>query len=734
MPLYARSTDDGKNWQLLTEHLANVSDLAGAFAEAFGARNWGRAAGLLHDWGKASEEFQSRLHGSGKSVDHSTAGAQVAASRWKGAGTLLAACIAGHHGGLSDGISDRSSALISRLRKSIPVLTGKDELPTPETIGKLPIKVVPGKNGTDQVRLAFQISFFVRMLFSCLVDADFLDTERFMDSQKSVSRKGYPGLKDMEKRFREKIDFVVQESRATPINLHRKEILESCLTNAQRTPGLFSLTVPTGGGKTLSSLAFALEHALAYGLNRIIYVIPFTSIIEQNAEVFRNFTGRDAVLEHHSAFDSSKLGQDPENNYALRKFELAAENWDAPLIVTTGVQFFESLFSSKPSRCRKLHNIANSVVILDEAQMLPANFLLPCLEALRELAANYRTSVVLCTATQPALSLNSEFQKGLEGVREIVPDPRGLYNAFRRVEVERAGVLTMNCLLDRLRESSRALCIVNTRFEASEVFKGLQDLDGSFHLSALMCPEHRSQHLALIKDRLQKGLSCRVVSTRLIEAGVDIDFPLVFRALAGIDSIAQAAGRCNREGKLPHYGRLVVFQFENRMPPGPFRAPSEIAAEMMRKYPDDILSLEVVEDYFRHLYWRAGDLLDAEKIMDLLEEGLKDCLYPFETVSRKFRIIKEEGEAIIIPFDENARRIIAGLRYAEFPRSLLREAQIYAVQVYPQGLINLENAGVIERIQAAYPALAEYGYTSNYSREIGLILPNSETESALWVV
>ena len=734
MPLYARTDGPDGERQLLSEHLAYVAEIAGCFADDFGAGEWARAAGLMHDWGKASKKFQDKLDGASLRVDHSTEGAQMAEKTFKQSGKLIAACIAGHHGGLPDGKSEKDSCLASRLkRESIPKVMEQDELMLPNTIGKLPIKASPGR--TERTRLAFQISFFVRMLFSCLVDADRLDAEHFTDPDKSSFRGGYPKLSGLESRFREKMNSVLEAAPPTLINRLRREILDCCSSKAVEKPGLFSLTVPTGGGKTLSSMAFALRHALCHGLKRVIYVIPYTSIIEQNAQVFRDFVGKDAVIEHHSSFDTKKLaGMDSEYDEEIRKFELAAENWDAPIIVTTSVQFFESLFASRTSKCRKLHNIAKSIIILDEAQMLPVEFLIPCLEAIRELAGNYGASVVLCTATQPALSKNEDFRKGLENVREIAPDPKGLYTAFRRVRTERAGLLTMDQLAEDLRGNEQVLCIVNTRREAREMFEKVQSAEGAYHLSALMCPEHRSEKLAEIKDRIKQKQSCRLVSTRLIEAGVDIDFPAVYRAVAGIDSIAQAAGRCNREDKLGRPGRVVLFEFEHGTRPGPFRRPAEVAGETIRKYPDDPLSLDAVDYFFRFLYWRAGDELDARRILDDLREGLTDCFFPFQNVAKKFRIIKEEGETILIPFNDKARGAIASLRVAEFPGRILRELQRFTVQVYPRELAVLEDAGAAERVQSTYAALTEQGFEQLYKEDVGLVLPKDGTNFGLLLI
>ena len=388
----------------------------------FGAGDWGYLAGIWHDLGKYSQEFQRYLTLTGDAdahieakpgrVDHSTAGAQHAFGKSKNEGKLMAYAIAGHHAGLLNGKDNEGSCLAARLQKVIPSWDA-----CPDWLLRLPIlKELPFP--LDKNSFCFQLSFFARMVYSCLVDADFLDTERFMDEEKSQWRQGYPSLEILHAKLKAHLEQLTAKASPTPINGHRADILKHCIDAADQQPGLFSLTVPTGGGKTLSSLAFAMKHALRFGRKRIIYVIPYTSIIEQNAAVFRDILGEDAVLEHHSNFDPE------EEDHRSR---LAAENWDAPLIVTTNVQFFESLFACRSSRCRKIHRIADSVVILDEAQMLPVPLLKPSLEVLRELALNYRTTIVLCTATQPALSTSETFKDGLEGVREIIPDPAALY-------------------------------------------------------------------------------------------------------------------------------------------------------------------------------------------------------------------------------------------------------------------------------------------------------------------
>lgn len=715
MRLYAHSKEDaGENeWQTLSDHLQQVAEIARSFATDFCAGDWGYAAGLLHDLGKASHEYQQRLRG-GPKVDHATAGAQKIVGELK-LGTLLAACITGHHGGLLDGLSEDASCLAARLKKKIPELVDISELPPLQVPFRLkpPLTLYAKTEG-------FQLAFFTRMVFSCLVDADFIDTERFLDPDKAAWREGFPKIADLCVRFAASLDKKFANPEPTQINRYRDEILRSCIEKAGKPPGLFSLTVPTGGGKTVSSLAFALEHARLHNLHRIIYVIPFTSIIEQNAEVFRDFLGQDAIVEHHSAFDSEKRFENgSEDNELARRFELASENWDASVVVTTGVQFFESLFGSKPSRCRKLHNLSRSVVILDEAQMLPISFLSPCVQAIQELAVNYGTSVVLCTATQPSLQKTEDFKLGLRGpITEIAEDPRSLYETFRRVRVENAGKLGLPELASFLQGNEQVLCIVNTRPEARELFKTIEGAEGAYHLSALMCPEHRSRKLEEIKKRLTENLTCRLVSTRLIEAGVDIDFPVVLRAIAGIDSIAQAAGRCNREGKLDR-GRVIIYNLDGRKLPHDFRPPADCAGEIMLKHADP-LSLDAVDDYFRLLYWKYGDQIDEKQIISRFQDSWKECLFPFRSVDNDFEMISDGGEALIIPFDDNARELIRALKYAAFNGKFLRRCQRYTVQVHPWEMKKLEEVRAVERVDGVYPVLREEFLDVYYTTETGL--------------
>jgi CRISPR-associated endonuclease/helicase Cas3 len=719
---------EGGKEHLLADHLAGVAERAGRFAAAFGAGEWGRLAGLWHDLGKYSDRFQEYLARSAAGdekaalrlrTDHSSAGAQHAVGALGGAaGKALAYAIAGHHAGLADhDVGDRNAAcLAKRLEKDV-----EDWSACPAgLLGASPpaYPFPPPARGPG-----FHAAFFVRMLFSCLVDADFLDTERFMDPARADERGAYPPLGALKARFdRELGPFLAAKSGTpTPLNARRAAILGHCRRAASAPPGLFSLSVPTGGGKTLSSMAFALDHAVLHGMTRIVHVMPVTAIIEQNARVFRDFLGQDAdaVLEHHSSFDPA--------DHDLRG-RLATENWDAPVVVTTAVQFFESLFANRAGRCRKLHNLARAVVVLDEAQTLPRDYLEPCLAALRELTAHYGASVVLCTATQPALERTEEFAQGLEGVREIIPDARALALApeFRRARfVMEPEPLDDAELAERLAACGRGLCVVNTRPHARAVYAALRDRpggggDGSglFHLSGNMCAAHRARVLELVRTRLAEGGRCLVVSTSLIEAGVDISFPVVFRAMAGLDQIIQAAGRCNREGA-GAAGVVHVFAPRDRRTPDYLAQPVAATHHVLHALGErfDPLDPATVAEYFRELFWRAGPGLDRKNILPDLERTWLDMKFPFAAVAERFRIIESSLEPVVAPWDGRARELIQALRRAEHPGSVLRRLQPYVVQVSPRLFDRLRD-GYVEMVHDQYAVLRTLD--GCYSDDVGL--------------
>ncbi|MEM0732347.1 CRISPR-associated helicase Cas3' [Neisseria perflava] len=717
---YAHSAQDKlgnllpyERWQTLQSHSVNVGEMAAEFARVFGAQEIACQTGQLHDLGKYSEAFNCRLHG-GPSVDHATAGAKIAVERWRNViGKLIAFCIAGHHAGLANGSGegDNRRTLKQRLAlqfgADIPALDNlwQQEIKLPQNLSAPPLKA-------DAHHPFFSYAFFTRMLYSCLVDADYLDTEAFYLKleNKAAERGGYPDLNVLQHNFNQFInDFrrrIAQapeqteaEKRNAALNRLRSEILDHAVEQAEQPQGLFTLTVPTGGGKTFTSMAFALEHAKRHGMRRVIYVIPFTSIIEQNATEFRKAfgeLGEQAVLEHHSTFDDGKL----QNEATKDKLRLASENWDVPIVVTTAVQFFESLFADRSSRCRKLHNIAGSVIILDEAQMLPLNLLLPIMQAIKELAQNYRCSVVMCTATQPAVQAENGFYRGFENVREIAPKPTALFDKLRRTTVQHIGTQTDADLLAKLAEHPQMLVIVNNRRHARSLYDQAKHLDGTFHLTTLMCAKHRSQKLDEIRGRLKNGEPCRVIATSLIEAGVDVDFPLVMRAEAGLDSVAQAAGRCNREGKRSSENSFVwIFAPEEQ-----WKAPPELAtqAAVMRltadEFSDDLLSTQAVAAYFAELYQLKGSELDNKKILKMHNDTGQSLDFPFQTIADKFRMIESHMQPLIIPFDGEAENLISSLHQADHIGGLLRKLQPYTVQIPEKALAALYKAGRIEPI------------------------------------
>lgn len=703
---YAHSgnNQDKSDWQLLRAHLKAVGDRAAFSAATFGAAELARVSGLLHDLGKYSDEFQRRIAGDYGRVDHSTWGAVLACERYGPFGQLLAYGIAGHHAGLANGKnSGERTALADRLKADLPKL-----LPAWETEIALPEKgslELPPSFNPIKERVQFQQAFLARMIFSTLVDADFLDTEAYyatLEDHASGRNRLMPTMEALRAEL-EKYLLSIQSDK--DINRIRAEILTTVRSNSVEPTGLFSLTVPTGGGKTLASLAFALDHAIAHRLRRIIYVIPFTSIVEQNAQVFRKALGplgQDAVLEHHSAFVEVRAPRESPDQYqAAKKLRLAMENWDAPIVVTTAVQFFESLFADRPSQCRKLHNIAGSVVILDEAQTLPLKLLKPTVAAIDELGLNYRTSVVLCTATQPALRASDGFKGGFANVRELAPAPESLFDRLKRVTVRHVGVWTNDELVKQLRSREQVLCIVNNRRHARALYEAIAIEQGACHLTTLMCAKHRSAALHEIRARLKAGLPCRLVATSLIEAGVDVDFPAVLRAEAGLDSIAQAAGRCNREGRrdLKNSEVLVFSTAESDWAPPPELTQfAQVFRETYRQHVDDPLSLAAIHHYFRQLYWQKGDdELDAHALMSLLRGSRLDSL-PFETLATKYRLIESVQLPVIVPFDDIARAALKDMEFASGSASFARRLQPYLVQLPRQGFDALRCAGAIQPV------------------------------------
>ena len=683
--------DSSENWHShsLQKHLQKVAKLAKRFAGRYGAL-FAEYEGLLHDLGKFQEAFQKYIRNASgfekenahledvestklRKIPHSTAGAKYAVEHLNPFfGHLLVYLIAGHHAGLADWY-DKGS-LKSRLQQAddelAASLSGLVESGLSEDF--FPVS----DNDLKQDFFAFwkdgakleELHIWLRFLFSCLVDADFLDTEAFMNgyadadaAQAAGLRPKFPGLDELHQRYEQYMAQLHEKSdKDSFLNQERHAILQQSFSAAETDRTLFSLTVPTGGGKTLASLGFALKHALKFDKKRIIYAIPFTSIIEQNADVFRKALGDDVVLEHHSNLD---VKEDKET----AKTRLATENWDAPLIVTTNVQLFESLFAAKTSRCRKIHNIADSVVILDEAQQLPRDFQKPITDMMRVLARDYGVTFVLCTATQPELGKNIDafgrtILEGLPDVREIVADKIALSEKLRRVRIKmplpNGEMQSWQEIADEIAVRPCVLAVVNTRKHARKLFAALPSDGIKLHLSANMCATHRSEVIALVRrylalyraGSLHKPLW--LVSTQLIEAGVDLDFPCVYRAMTGLDSIAQAAGRCNREGKLPQLGEVVVFRAEEGAPNGSLKQGQDITEEMLKAgLFDDPLSPLAFAEYFRRFNGKGNvDKHDITRLLTAESSNENPLAIKFRTAAERFRLIDNQGVAIVVPF------------------------------------------------------------------------------------
>lgn len=687
---------------LLVDHLQKVAALAAQFSQPFDAAEpalrWAYLAGLWHDLGKYRSGFQryvrladnpdAHIEGKvgGREKTHSAAGALWAMQQLnkpgRPYGQVLAYLIAGHHAGLDDwdgGLKERlqSDDAQQELADTLAAHPPAELLAQDGLVARIP----GGQAG---------FALWVRMLFSCVVDADFLDTEAHFDASKPARREGFPTLAQM--RLTLDAHMAALPVADTPVNRLRADVLRQCRAQAALPAGFFSLTVPTGGGKTISSLAFALEHAQAHGQRRIIYAIPYTSIIEQTADVFRNVfkaLGEEVLIEHHSQADAAEKDE-------TARSRLACENWDASLVVTTNVQLFESLFAAKTSRCRKLHNLVGSVIVLDEAQQLPPAFLQPILDVLNLLVAHYGVTVVLCTATQPALNSTDYFDanknlRGLENVREIIDTPDVLFEALKRVDVELPPDWTTPTawadIAKQLRAEDCVLAIVNTRKAARELQR-LMPAD-TLHLSALMCGAHRKDVITHIKERLKAKREgrdqwpLRVVSTQLVEAGVDMDFPVVYRALAGLDSIAQAAGRCNREGRLHGKGRVVVFVPPERPPLGHLRKGAEACIATLHGQAHDPLARALFDRYFKEFYHSVD--LDKHGIVSLLKVESRTLAVQFAAAAKAFRLIDDQDIATVVvryaPQRDEIEKLLAILAAQGPQRWLMRKLQRYTVSV-----------------------------------------------------
>lgn len=741
MEYIARFDKDGIRSQSIHHHLEQVAAYCAENCCDFTEAQIGEVLGWLHDIGKYTEDFQRRVRNEPIHTQHAIAGAAECERLYQKTKNylyrLLSYCIAGHHAGLPDwGSESGFERELARKLKIQDELIGdysawKTEIEVPSLPNSyLPFQ--PSKYLAKHFGFAFQM--YTRFLFSALVDADRTDAQGFEEQNVVEAVKKHLSLAEMEAIYTEKTEAFRADAEETYINQIRDSILDDCYEAAKGEKGFYSLSVPTGGGKTRSSLGFALRHGVMHKMKRIIYSIPFTSIIEQNAEVYRELLGDDDVLEHHCNFENPyRTDASEEEMLKHKRLLLAQENYESPLIVTTNVQFFESLFSNKPSRVRKLHNYANSVIILDEVQAIPNEYIKPCMYALTELVEHYGCTVVLCTATQPGFAENRLLPEHVK-VKEIISNKAKLFADLKRTKGCFLGQKTVEEIGAQLREQKQVLCVVNTKRHALDLFAQLDPEDeANFYLTTNMMPCHRVQVIEKIKQRLHDKLPCRVVSTQLIEAGVDVDFPVVYRSLTGIDSIIQAAGRCNREGKNP-VAEVFVFEPEPAYAcTGYLGMTAALAKGIIQRFPEDFLGEKAVHAYFVKLFDFSGDNVDSKNILKEDLQLNRNFAFDFQTIAENFRLIDSQGFPVVILNDETnwngeSKEVCKQLKKAEFAEGLggiLRELSKHCVNVRPNVLDKMKEAGVLKTVADEILVLTQLDW---YREKTGLTMPEEPNE------
>ena len=685
------------------------------FAMEFGMGDCGRLMGLLHDKGKEQVEWQKYLQGvTGYNKEyahimngpnHAYVGAVIAQMQYPQIAPLIAQPIAGHHRGLYDYCD-----YIEETKREVPKDVTIDE-------------TIPYKFPKISNPQPFDLHHIVRMLFSCLVDADSLDTEAFMNPVQAKLRGSHISMQQLLKQLEKNLLGLKAKSPDTEVNRIRNYVQEQCIKESQGKCGFYSLTVPTGGGKTMASVLWALHHAITNELQRVIIAIPYTSIIVQTAAILKSIFGEDNVLEHHSNINP----EDIKDKEMRERLQLATENWDYPIIVTTNVQLFESLFSNKRSDCRKLHNIVKSVIILDEVQTLPLGFYKPIVHTLDTIQRVFGTSVLFTTASQPILSGRIEGANprasfdALQSVHEIIPTEAQLHDKLRRVKLEFLdGKRSYDEIAEELCKHQKVLCIVNTRRDAKELYDRLPKEGFCLHLSRMMCPVHVSSTIQMVKEALKTSSDqpIRVIATQLIEAGVDIDFPVVFRQEAGLDSILQAAGRCNREGKQP-LCTTYVFSLgkEHPLPTGFITQTNNARLNMGQQ--QDWFAPEAMICYFKQLHSRI-DNFDKKQIQELLYKP--EC--EFEKAAEVFRLIDDQTTSVIINWDESIKLyeqlISQGPSY-----TLMKRLAQYSVNIRERDFNKLKDSGAIEEHVENIYAITNPGF---YKSDTGLTIENQWLE------
>jgi len=737
----------------LSAHLATVAKLASSLASAARPKDGNladlaRIAGMLHDFGKYTDGFQRMLKTRQGRTQHAIHGAMLAKfgtadAPLKPGLHTVAAAIAAHHAGLSDWNTDLQEKLRQQdychAARSLVQRATSDFPELGHTLSALTCRQ-DGFPGATQAKL----DLFVRMIFSCLVDADRLDSAGRLPAQ--------DGLR-AEERLQTLLRHIAELQKDSPegrVKQMRAKVLDDCLRAASSGGRLFSLSVPTGGGKTLAAMAFAMQRAALHPqrFRRIVVVIPFLSIIEQNAQVYARIFGPDALLEHHSGCiqklvrcDDDKFVPAPEpdgeeeKRYQETGLRPETENWDAPIIITTSVRFFESLFSNRPADLRRVHNLARSIVILDEVQTLPRRLLGPLLDMMKELAEDWDTNFVFSTATQPAFERPNhkrDLRWSPGTLTEIVRNPADLHRALRRVEIcwEIDRPVGWPEIAARMIAAPQCLAIVNVRDHASQLYEEVLKIadrvgvhrGGVFHLSTRMCAAHRLRVLERIRQRLKANQSCHLVSTQLVEAGVDVDFPLVLRALAPLDSIVQAAGRADREGKITAAlgrpgGRVVVFLPEDhKLPPNEYKEAAGITAAIAEQERLDggsvqVDSADAIHLYFERYYGTSGTDL-GEKLV-AMRKGMN-----FSTLANEFEMISNRTRDVFVADDEEAQQAIEELRtVGQITRSLWHRLQRHIVGLSPSEFQKAK--GVIEQVPCT--GGDEIWAATDYDQHLGLI-------------
>ena len=677
---------------------------------------WGRVLGLLHDKGKERHTFQQHIikeSGLGPAIRvegdyrHAYVGSLVARELFPNTHFFIDNALAGHHRGLYD--DDELRVLM------------KESVPPDVTITPISTNL-----SLPRLEKPSDVHHLIRMLYSCLVDADYLDTEAFIMPEQSEARGGKSSMKELLSRLENYLSKLKKGSPDTEVNRIRNYVQDQCRKKSGGEVDFYSLTVPTGGGKTLSSVLWALRHAVENNLQRIVIAIPYTSIIAQTASVLRGIFGTKNVLEHHSNINYD----DTCDNELAQRQKLASENWNYPVVVTTNVQLFESLFSNRPSDCRKLHNIAKSVLILDEAQMLPTGFLQPIVDTLDTLKRIFGTSVLFTTASQPVLTgkiegtnFRAAFQ-ALPSLHEIIPAEARLHDKLRRTAIEFDETPQhYDDVARSLSHHQRVLCIVNTRRDAKEIFERLPKEGITLHLSRMMCPRHVRETLEELKTALvaDGDTVIRVVATQLIEAGVDIDFPVVFRQEAGLDSVLQAAGRCNREGKRMTATTYVFsLQGEHPLPRGFITQTNNARLGMGKNH--DWLAPEATTVYFNQLYSRITDF-DEPKVKELLYTSSMQ----FETAARAFQLIDDATTSVVVNW-KDSMNLIERLKQQGVNYSLMKQLSQYSVNIRDNDMKQLREAGALEEIVEGVYVIRDTAY---YKKNVGLVTTNHWMEEIL---